>query len=42
VDKIAQEEQKVELDTGGTQLETEEVKKELAYIKETHDFELLY
>ncbi len=32
----------MEQDTGGTQLETEEVKQELTYVKETHDFELLF
>jgi hypothetical protein len=33
---------KVELDTGGTHLETEWAKNELSSIKETHDFEQLY
>ena len=33
---------KVELDTGGTHLETEWAKKELSVVKETHDFEQLY
>jgi hypothetical protein len=33
---------KVELDTGGTHQETESTKVELAFVKETHDFEQLY
>jgi len=42
VEKIAQEEQKVEQDTGGAQLETEETKQELGQVKERHDFEMLF
>jgi len=32
----------VELDTGGTHLETEQAKQELSAVKERHDFEQLY
>ena len=42
VDKIAQKEHKVEQDTGGTQLETEKVKKELSEMNQTPDFEMLF
>ena len=32
----------MEQETGGTHLETEEAKKELAEVKMTHEFEMLY
>eukprot|EP00347_Sterkiella_histriomuscorum_P012519 403368264 len=42
VEKIGQEEHKVEQDTGGTHQETLDAKKELSEITETHEFEQLF
>lgn len=42
VEKAAQEEIKVEMETSGTNQETEEAKKELELVTERHDFEKMY
>jgi len=42
VTKISEEEQQVERDTGGAEVETNLAKKELDEVKETHDFEKMY